>query len=58
MVDGKLNCSVECSPLLGPMIMEAAEKAVAGETMPKQMIVEDRLFDTTNAAAEMPNRQY
>jgi len=58
MVDGKLNCSVECNPLLGPMIMEAAEKVIAGETLPKRTVVEDRLFDTTNAAAEMPNRRY
>ena len=56
--DGKLNCTVECNPLLGPMAFDAVEKALRGETLPKQLVQEDRLFDETNAAAELPNRKY
>lgn len=58
MVDGKLNCSVECNPLLGPMIMDAAEKVLAGETLPKRTIVKDGIFDQSVAAKELPNRKY
>jgi simple sugar transport system substrate-binding protein len=56
--DGKLNCTVECNPLLGPMAFDAIAKALKGETLPKNLVQEDRLFDETNAAAELPNRKY
>jgi ABC-type sugar transport system substrate-binding protein len=56
--DGKLNCTVECNPLLGPMAFDAIAKALRGETLPKNLVQEDRLFDETNAAAELPNRKY
>lgn len=56
--DGKLNCTVECNPLLGPMAFDAVAKALKGETLPKNLVQEDRLFDETNAAAELPNRKY
>ncbi len=43
MVKGTLNCSVECSPLLGPLAFDAVEKAVAGETLPKKTAVDDQV---------------
>lgn len=55
---GKLNCTVECNPLLGPMAFDAVEKTLKGEVLPKLLVQKDRLFDETNAAAEMPNRKY
>lgn len=58
MVEGKLNCTVECNPLLGPMAFDAVEKALAGETLPKRIVVEDRLFDRENAAKFIADRQY
>jgi ABC-type sugar transport system substrate-binding protein len=58
MVEGKLNASVECNPLLGPMAFDAVEKAVAGQTLPKRTVVEDKLFDTTNAKDVIATRQY
>jgi simple sugar transport system substrate-binding protein len=58
MIAGKLNCSVECNPLLGPRAFDAVEAILAGETLPKHIVVEDRLFDQSNAAAELPNRRY
>jgi simple sugar transport system substrate-binding protein len=56
--EGKLNCTVECNPLLGPMAFDAVAKALKGEELPKQLVQEDRLFDETNAPAELPNRKY
>jgi simple sugar transport system substrate-binding protein len=58
MVAGKLNCSVECNPLLGPAAFDAVEKALAGESLPKKTIVQDQLFDSTTAAAVIDTRQY
>lgn len=58
MVAGKLNCTVECNPLLGPMAFDAVEKALKGETLPKKTVVQDRVFDSSSAAAELPNRKY
>lgn len=58
MVDGKLNCVVECNPLLGPMIMDAAEKLKKGEKLDKRTVVKDGIFDQSVAAKELPNRKY
>ncbi len=58
MVAGKLSCTVECNPLLGPMAFDAVEKALKGEKLPKKTVVQDRVFDSSSAAAELPNRKY
>lgn len=58
MAQGKLNCTVECNPLLGPLAFDAVEKAIAGEQLPKKTVVEDRVFDRSMAGAELPNRKY
>lgn len=58
MTAGKLNCSVECNPLLGPQLMQAAEDLMAGKTLPKQIDTIEGIFDETTAAAAFPTRQY
>lgn len=58
MVAGKLNATVECNPLLGPMAFDAVEKAVKGDDLPKKTIVEDRVFDRANAADVIDSRKY
>jgi galactofuranose transport system substrate-binding protein len=58
MVAGKLNCSVECNPLLGPMAFDAVEKALAGQKLPKRTVVEDKVFDQANAKEVLPTRKY
>ncbi|NUP96939.1 MAG: ABC transporter substrate-binding protein [Planctomycetaceae bacterium] len=58
MAAGKLNCVVECSPLLGPLAFDALERLQRGETLPKRIVVEDRVFTAAEAAAELPNRKY
>ncbi len=58
IVDGKLNCSVECNPLLGPFLFDAIEAVLAGKTLPKRTVVEDLMFDSTNAATALPDRKY
>ena len=58
MVAGKLNCTVECSPLLGVLAFDAVEKAKAGGALEKKTVVPDRVFDQSTAAEELPNRKY
>jgi simple sugar transport system substrate-binding protein len=58
MVAGELNCTVECSPLLGVLAFDAVEKARKGEAMPKKTVVPDQVFDQSVAAKELPNRKY
>lgn len=58
MMNGKLNCSVECSPLLGPQLMQAAIDLMDGKTIPKRVITEEGVFPADVAAKEFPNRKY
>lgn len=58
MVAGKLNCTVECNPLLGPPLFDAIEKMRKGEKLEKRTVMVDGIFDASVAAAELPNRKY
>jgi simple sugar transport system substrate-binding protein len=55
---GRLNCTVECSPLFGPKVYDTVAKVLAGEKVPKKAFNKDELFDATNAARALPTRQY
>ena len=58
MVDGKLNCTVECNPLLGPSVFDAIGKVLAGEELPKYSYVKDEVFDQSNAKDVIDSRKY
>lgn len=58
MVDGKLNCTVECNPLLGPMAFDAVEAIKAGKEVPKKTIVKDQVFDQSVAKDVIGSRKY
>ncbi len=58
IVDGKLHCSVECNPLLGPFLFDAIDAVMAKKDLPKRTVIKDELFDSTNAATALPNRKY
>jgi len=58
VVDGKINCTVECNPLFGPKIYDTVAKVVAGEKVEKMSYNKDELFDASNAAARIASRQY
>ncbi len=55
---GRINCTVECSPLFGPKVYDTIAKVLAGEKVPKKSFNQDELFDATNAAKALPTRQY
>ncbi|MDG6105253.1 substrate-binding domain-containing protein, partial [Dactylosporangium aurantiacum] len=56
--EGKINYIVECSPLLGPQLMDLAKKVVAGETIPQRVLTEETTFTPEQAKAALPNRKY
>lgn len=58
MIDGKLNATVECNPLLGPQFFQLALKVVNGEKVPKWVPSEETIFYPENAAEILPTRKY
>ncbi len=58
MIDGKLNVTVECNPLLGPQFYELALKVVNGEEVPKWLPSAESVYYPDNAAEILPERQY
>ncbi|UJF32560.1 ABC transporter substrate-binding protein [Paenibacillus hexagrammi] len=58
MVDGKINCIVECNPLLGPQLMQAVKELEAGRILPKRIVKSEGVFTQEMAAKELPNRKY
>jgi simple sugar transport system substrate-binding protein len=58
MIAGKLNCSVECSPLLGPQLMKAVKDYMAGKDLPVRLITSEGVFPAEVARAVLPTRKY
>lgn len=58
MVAGKLNATVECNPLMGPLVFDTINKVRAGEKVPKFIQNKDQLFEQTNAAQVIGTREY
>jgi len=59
MATGKLNCTVECNPLLGPQFFEAALTLANGGTVEKWIKSNEGVFcGIETANKELPNRKY
>jgi galactofuranose transport system substrate-binding protein len=60
MAAGKLNASQECNPLLGPQVMDLVKQIVAGKAadIPKRILSNEKLYEASQAAAALPDRQY
>ncbi len=59
MLRGELNCTVECSPLFGPLVFDAVEIILAGNsTIPKVIKQRIRVFPQDTAYRELFNRKY
>lgn len=56
--DGKSNVSVECTPLLGPKLIDTAVKVSKAEKVPKTIFMEEKVFTTENVDKELPLRTY
>lgn len=58
MIDGKLNGSIECNPLLGPQFYQLALQVVNGEPVPKWVPSIESIFLPDNASELLPTRKY
>jgi galactofuranose transport system substrate-binding protein len=58
IVDGDMNVTVECSPLLGPQAVQAVSDLRDGKKLPARIWTIEGIFDASNAAAALPTRQY
>lgn len=54
----KLNVSVECTPLLGPILMQTARKILKNEKVSKKVVMEEKTFTIKNVDKELPLRTY
>ena len=58
LADGKFNFIAECSPLLGPQLMDLVKKVKAGETIPARIETQETTFTPEQAKAALPSRKY
>ncbi|MCA9872335.1 MAG: ABC transporter substrate-binding protein, partial [Anaerolineales bacterium] len=58
MIDGKLNATIECNPLLGPQFFDLALKVANGESVPKWIPSEEKIYFPDDAAEVLPSRKY
>jgi simple sugar transport system substrate-binding protein len=58
MVDGKLNCTVECNPLLGQQLFDAVEAIKAGKKLEKRIEVKEGVYEQKQAADVIKDRKY
>ncbi|MET7968418.1 ABC transporter substrate-binding protein [Micromonospora sp. NPDC005305] len=58
LADGKFNFIAECSPLLGPQLMDLVEKVHNGEEVPARIETQETTFTQEQAKEALPNRKY
>jgi galactofuranose transport system substrate-binding protein len=58
LAGGKLNFVVECSPHLGPQLIDLVKKVHAGGPVERRVWTEETTFDQRQAAEALPRRQY
>ncbi len=58
MMAGKLNCTVECNPLLGPQLMQAVKSLMLGRQLPMRIITSEGVFPAETARQDHLNRRY
>ena len=58
MIEGKLNATIECNPLLGPTFFRIALQVVNGEQVPKRIPSQESIYFPDDAAEILPTRKY
>ena len=58
MVAGKLNATVECNPLLGPAAFDAIAATLDKKTVAKKTIIDDKVFEASQAKDVISSREY
>jgi len=55
---GKINFIVECSPLLGEQLFQAASGVLSDQEIPARVVTIETTFDQAQATAALPDRLY
>ena len=58
LVQGKLNCVVECNPNLGPTLMQLVKKIAAGEPIPRVTYMLEKIFTENDDFSTYTPRGY
>lgn len=58
MVDGKINCVMECNPLTGKLLANAVRTVINGDPISKKNYVLEEIFPADTAADYIDNRKY
>jgi simple sugar transport system substrate-binding protein len=58
IIDGKMSCVVECSPLLGPQLMKAITDLMNGSELPLRIITDEKVFTAENVESDYKRRSY
>jgi len=58
MVEGKINCIAECSPLTGPKLVETIQDLAAGKTVDKLTYAKEGVFPQEVAKDVIGQREY
>ena len=53
VLDGKIECDVECNPLHGPRVEEIIQKLEAGEDVDKQAFVDEVAFASDDTVTKV-----
>jgi len=56
LMQGKINCLIECSPYVGDALMELVYKIVNGEPFPEKTFTETRVFTDQDDFSTLPVR--
>lgn len=58
MKSGKINCIIECNPLIGPEIMKISKDILSGKDTTSMIITDEKIFEGKNFDIEWLNRAY
>lgn len=58
IVAGRLGCTVECTPLLGPQLFDAVEAVRSKRPVDRRIVTPAGVYDASNASGALPSRRY
>ena len=58
LLEGNMNCVVECNPLLGPQLMKAVTDLMQGKELPLRIITDESVFTEETPRERFRNRKY
>ncbi|MFC7485012.1 substrate-binding domain-containing protein [Luedemannella flava] len=58
LAEGRFTFIAECSPLLGPQLMDLVNKIANGQPVPPRIVTQETTFTQEQAKAALPDRKY